>query len=177
MKKSLSERMESGKVETSNVEKTIQKGERIMENKKAETKVIKAIGNVFISNDTVSMVKFFANRMKGVLLQDASNSIKLAIGEFYFDNVFSSKDMEYLANCFDESVKNGLELVNKKKDIEDIDIEYLQTFLSEEMIKEFQERQETLSKEYSFEDIKETIVDSFQENVDKVIITLKAIII
>lgn len=173
MKKSLSERMESGKVETT-IETTIQKGKQIMEKK--EIKVIKGIGNIQLE-DTSAMIRFFADRMKPVLMQDASNHIRNGLSGnkgFYFDNIVKAKDFEYLSEQFDLLIQEALKKAKQGKD-ENLEIEGFEQFLSAEMIEEYKATHTT--KEYTFSELQEDIVLSFEAIQDKLISLYNAIII
>lgn len=163
MKKTLAERMNEKAVVVANT--TEKKGVNTMEKKPENVKVIKNIGNVLVESNTSNMVRFFADRMKTVYLQKASDTIKASFkrdNDFFFETIVKASDIEYLANCFDKFVIEALQLSKGKKNNENVDIEYLETFMSKEDLLEYLKRENEKSLEYTFEELQGFIIQSFE---------------
>jgi hypothetical protein len=161
--KTLAERLNA---KANNVNVDTKGKEKNME-KKPETKVIKGIGNILMNMDNTNMVKFFAERMKGVYLQRASltirNSFPESIREYYFENVVKGSDIEYLANVFDKAVNTALDMAKGKKEVTEDYIDQLEGILAEHELKEYMER--NMDKEYSFHELQEYIITTFEDTL------------
>jgi hypothetical protein len=126
-------------------------------------------------NDTIGMIRLYSDRIKPIKLGQASDNIRKALNDdFYFDNIFNAKDMNYLSDCFDNLIKESLMKAKGTKTI-DIDIESLeQAFMTDEQIQAYKDNY--TNKEYSFSELKADIDKAFDLKVKAVIITLFSLI-
>jgi hypothetical protein len=126
--------------------------------------------NIFQNPNVVALTDYFIKSVLGVLIADAMKSIQFNLNHNtdidWFSILVTGKVTDYLTNQFDLISNQAMTKAKGKKEIDLTDLEFI---LTQEQI-ETMKLQE--SKEYSFSEIKEYIISSFEDVTSQVIETL-----
>lgn len=135
-----------------------------------ETKLVKKTGtiNLFENPSLTDMVQYLVKVSKKTMIEDGVNSIRTRLNTFWFDRLFQESHLAYLSSQYD---KLASDIVEASKESLVVDIEKLQGVLTQKQIEHILHEQAN-SSDYTFEELKETMIEEFGVITNKVSSTL-----
>lgn len=137
--------------------------------KPAKTKLVKktaTINSVFVDSSLGNMTEHLIKVLRETLINDAIRSLRNKLGDTWFGILYTEDFSKFLSSQYDKLATECRTMTSGSKAL---DIEGLETVLSEEELEEYKAAH---SSSYSFQDIKEYLVLQFGEVSDKAIETL-----